>query len=58
MKKYNKFFKIISVFIVVSILALCFTGCKGSESNGDGSVTKLSFKEKNSIQKLYIITFF
>ncbi len=52
MKKYNKFFKVISVFIVVSILALCFAGCKGSESNSDGSVTKLSFKEASGYDYL------
>ncbi len=46
MKRYNKILKITSVLIILAVLATCFAGCKGSESNtGDASITKLSFKE-------------
>ncbi len=46
MKRNNKILKITSVLIILSVLATCFAGCKGSESNSDdASITKLSFKE-------------
>ena len=52
MKKYNKILKITSLIIVVALVTLCFAGCKGSEANSDGTITKLSFKEASGYEYL------